>query len=117
MLKRIQNGYQLEEGVTLNKEQQERFDEIKNFPAGFSIDYEQYILDGSMPSEFDEEGNKRNLALHPMNLIIDREEKNQIRGRVAEVERATGSGGRDSSRGIAQRIDEIEDRISKIEGS
>ena len=72
MLKRIQNGYQLEEGVTLNKEQQERFDEIKNYPAGFMPDYEQYILDGSMPSEFDEEGNKRNLAAHPMrDLMVD----------------------------------------------
>ena len=117
MLKRIQNGYEIEKGVTLNKDQQERFDEIKNYPAGFMEDYNKYILEGSMPSEFDEEGNKRNLRNHPMAHIVDREEKNQIRGRVAEVERATGSGGRDSARGIAQRIDEIEDRISKLEGS
>ena len=117
MLKRINNGYELTEGITLTKEQQERFDEIKNFPAGFMPDHEAYILEGSMPSEFDEEGNKRNLRNHPMAHIVDREEKNQIRGRVAEVERATGSGGRDSARGIAQRIDDIEDRISKLEGS
>jgi len=117
MLKRINNGYELTEGITLTKEQQERFDEIKNLPAGFMPDYKQYILDGSMPSPVDEEGNKRNLWVHPMAPIVDREEKKQIRGRVTEVEKATGSAGKDSARGIAQRIDDIEDRISKLEGS
>ena len=70
MLKRINNGYELTEGISLAKEQQERFDEIKNFPAGFMPDYEAYILEGSMPSEFDEEGNKRNLAVHPMRDLM-----------------------------------------------
>ena len=117
MLKRINNSYTLEEGVGLTEEQLKRFEEIKSLPAGFMPDYEQYILDGSMPSPVDEEGNKRNLWVHPMAPIVDREEKKQIRGRVAEVEKATGSAGKDSARGIAQRIDDIEDRISKLEGS
>ena len=59
MLERVQNGYVLEEGATLTEEQQQRFEEIKNYPAGFIPDYEAYILDGSMPSEFDEEDAKR----------------------------------------------------------
>jgi len=72
MLERVQNGYALKEGVTLTEEQQQRYKEIKNYPAGFIPDYEQYITDGSMPSEYDEEGNKRNLAVHPMrDLMIE----------------------------------------------
>ncbi len=72
MLIRVRNGYELEEEVTLTEDQQERFEEIKNFPAGFIPDYEQYVLDGSMPSPIDEEGNKRNLSKHTMrDLIIE----------------------------------------------
>ena len=72
MLERVQNGYALKEGVTLTEEQQQRYKEIKNYPAGFMPDYEQYILDGSMPSPVDEEGNKKNLAVHPMrDLMIE----------------------------------------------
>lgn len=70
MLKRIQNGYELKEDVELTKEQQERFNEIQNYPAGFMPDYEAYITDGSMPSDFDEDGNKRSLAKHPMRDLM-----------------------------------------------
>ena len=70
MLKRINNSYTLEEGVGLTEEQLKRFEEIKSLPAGFMPDYEAYILEGSMPSEFDEEGNKRNLAVHPMRDLM-----------------------------------------------
>ncbi len=72
MLIRVRNGYELKEGVTLTEAQQERFEEIKTFPAGFIPDYEAYITDGSMPSPTDEEGNKRNLSKHPMrDLMIE----------------------------------------------
>ena len=72
MLKRVNGGYELEKGVVLTEEQQERFENIKNYPAGFMQDYENYITDGSMPSPVDEEGSKRDLAKHPMrDLIIE----------------------------------------------
>ncbi len=66
MLKRINNEYELDKAMKLTKEQQARFEEIKNYPAGFMPDYEQYILNGSMPAEVDEDGEVRNLAKHPM---------------------------------------------------
>ena len=78
MLKRINNGYELTEGITLTKEQQERFDEIKSLPAGFMPDYEQYIFDGSMPSPVDEEGNKKNLAVHPMRDLMIESKINRV---------------------------------------
>ncbi len=72
MLIRVRGGYEVKEEVTLTEGQQERFEKIKNFPAGFIPDYEQYVIDGSMPSLIDEEGNKRNLSKHPMrDLIIE----------------------------------------------
>ncbi len=72
MLRRVSNGYELEEGTNLTEEQQSRFETIKDFPAGFMSDYEQYIQDGSFPSHLDEEGNKRDLSSHPMrNLMLD----------------------------------------------
>ena len=36
--------------------------------------------------------------------------------RVAELEKASGTGGRESERGISARLDELEDRIAKLEG-
>ena len=89
MLKRINNSYTLEEGVGLTEEQQKRFEEIKSLPAGFIPDYEQYITDGSMPSEYDEEGNKRNLTVHPMrDLMIETATKNIARITTSRMIRA-----------------------------
>ena len=89
MLKRIQNGYELEEDVELTKEQQERFNEIQNYPAGFMPDYEAYITDASMPSEFDEEGNKRNFSVHPMrDMMIDNKNKTIARITTSRLIRA-----------------------------
>ncbi len=69
MLKRVSYGFELEEGVSLTEEQQERFEEIQYFPAGWMPDYEAYITDGSMPAKVDEEGNRRRLDKHPLRGI------------------------------------------------
>ncbi len=84
MLKRVSYGFELEEGVSLTEEQQERFEEIQYFPAEFMPDYEAYITDGSMPPKVDEEGNKRNLAKHPMRDI---EIESRINEQAAENHR------------------------------
>ncbi len=79
MLKRVSYGFELEEGVSLTVEQRSRFEEIQYFPAGFMADYEAYITDGSMPAKVDEEGNKRNLAKHPMRGIeVDTRVQKQV---------------------------------------
>lgn len=39
-----------------------------------------------------------------------------ISERVAEIEKASGTGGRESERGISARLDELEDRIAELEG-
>ena len=39
-----------------------------------------------------------------------------MKGRIGEVEKATGAGDKAGERGIAKRIDELEDRIAKLEG-
>ncbi len=75
MLIRVRGGYEVKEEVTLTEGQQERFEAIRSFPAGFIPDYEAYITDGSFPDpdEVDEEGNKRDLSKHPLrDLMIDR---------------------------------------------
>ena len=115
MLKRIQSGYELEAGISLTIEQQERFEEIRHMDAGFMDDLEKYVELGELPGKYDEEGNLRSFRRHPMLEVIDREEKNQIRGRVEEVERGLGAGGETGERGLAKRLDDLEDRIAKLE--
>ena len=39
-----------------------------------------------------------------------------LKRRLDEIEKATGSGDREGERGIASRIDDLEDRIAKLEG-
>ena len=39
----------------------------------------------------------------------------KMKGRIGEVEKATGSGNKAGERGIAKRIDDLEDRIANLE--
>lgn len=91
MLEYNSTGYGLEEGVILTAEQQERFEQIKTLAPGFMPDYEAYILDGSMPSEVDDQGGKRDLSKHPMrDLVIEHkiskvvEENARLRGLLVD---------------------------------
>ena len=39
----------------------------------------------------------------------------EIKGRLKNLEKASGAGGQQGERGIAQRLDEIEDKIARLE--
>ena len=70
MLKRIPSGYELEAGISLTAEQQERFEEIKHYSPGFMDDLEKYVEHGELPGKYDEEGNLRSFKHHPMRDAI-----------------------------------------------
>ena len=70
MLKRIPSGYELEAGISLTAEQQERFEEIRHMDAGFMDDLEKYVEHGELPGKYDEEGNLRSFRHHPMRDAI-----------------------------------------------
>lgn len=90
------------EEIVFTPEQDERLQEIAelNIPEGFLAEVRKYVENGEFPEGFSH-------ALQ--NLKLKKENK-----RIEQLEKASGIG-RGGERGIAHRIDSLEDRIEQLE--
>ena len=84
------------------EEQQERLDEINELriPDGWSSVVKEYVETGGLPSD---------RKLHPR--LREMQQEKRVRG----IERAVDVGGSGGQRGIAHRIDDLEERIEALE--
>ena len=112
MLKRVNNGYELESAINLAAEQQERFEEIKYMPAGFISDYENYVLSGDMPDKVDEDGAMRNLSKHPMRDMMIAKENDELKAKAKTYEKAIQITTRDMIKEGKVSVEDLSELVS-----